>query len=70
MTQPVCLVMGAGAGVGGTVGKRFAKAGYHTVLCRRTDADGLARMVGEIEADGGAANGYLLNATETDFGDL
>ena len=36
--DPVCLVMGAGAGIGGNVGKRFAKGGYHAVLCRRSDA--------------------------------
>ena len=39
--KPVCLVVGAGAGIGGSVGKRFAREGYHTVLCRRTDQDGL-----------------------------
>ena len=64
--KPVCLVIGAGAGIGGTVGKRFAKDGYHAVLCRRTGQDGLDRLVSEIEADGGAASGYLLNAVEPD----
>ncbi len=64
--QPVCLVMGAGAGIGGTVGQRFAREGYHVVLCRRSDEDGLNRMIGEIKAAGGAATGYLLNATEND----
>jgi len=29
---PVCFVLGAGAGIGGTVGGHFAKAGYHAVL--------------------------------------
>lgn len=64
--KPVCLVMGAGAGIGGNVGKRFAREGYHTVLCRRSDADGLRAMVEGIEADGGAASGFLLNAVEPD----
>ena len=32
----VCLVIGAGAGIGGTVAKRFAKEGYHAYLARRT----------------------------------
>jgi len=58
--------MGAGAGIGGTVGQRFAREGYHVVLCRRSDEDGLNRMIGEIKAAGGAATGYLLNATEND----
>ena len=39
--KPVCLVIGAGAGIGGTVGRRFAKEGYHSVLCRRSDEEGL-----------------------------
>jgi len=62
--KPVCLVMGAGAGIGGNVGKRFAKGGYHAVLCRRSDEEGLGKLVGDIEAEGGTASGYLLNATE------
>ena len=64
--KPVCLVMGAGAGIGGTVGKRFAREGYHAVLCRRTDQDGLNRLVASIESDGGTASGFLLNAVEAD----
>ena len=66
MIKPVCLVIGAGAGIGGNVAKRFAKEGYHTVLCRRSDEDGLNKMVAEIEANGGSASGYLLNAVEPD----
>jgi NAD(P)-dependent dehydrogenase (short-subunit alcohol dehydrogenase family) len=64
--QPVCLIMGAGAGIGGTVGKRFAREGYHAVLCRRTDQDGLDGLIGSIESDGGTASGFLLNAVEAD----
>ena len=62
--KPVCLVIGAGAGVGGNVGKRFAKEGYHAVLLRRTDEQGLATLVAEIENEGGSASGFLLNAVE------
>ena len=60
--KPVCLVIGAGAGIGGTVGKRFAREGYHAVLCRRTDEAGLAKLVDEIEGAGGSASGFLMNA--------
>ncbi len=60
--KSVCLVVGAGAGIGGTVGARFAREGYHAVLCRRTDLDGLKRMVDEIQGEGGAATGFLLDA--------
>jgi NAD(P)-dependent dehydrogenase (short-subunit alcohol dehydrogenase family) len=64
--KPVCLVMGAGAGIGGNVGIRFAREGYHAVLCRRSDEDGLRNMVKHIEGEGGSASGYLLNAVEPD----
>jgi len=62
--KPVCLVIGAGAGIGGTVGKKFASEGYHAVLCRRTDEDGLNKLVQDIKADGGEASGFLMNAVE------
>ncbi|NNE40835.1 MAG: SDR family NAD(P)-dependent oxidoreductase [Marinicaulis sp.] len=64
--KKVCLVIGAGAGIGGNVGKKFAKEGYHAALCRRSDKDGLQRLVSKIEADGGSASGHLLNAVEED----
>ena len=64
--KSVCLVIGAGAGIGGSTGKRFAREGYHAVLCRRSDGEGLERLVREIEADGGSATGYLMNAIEAD----
>jgi NAD(P)-dependent dehydrogenase (short-subunit alcohol dehydrogenase family) len=62
--KPVCLVIGAGAGIGGNVAQRFAHEGYHAVLCRRSDEDGLNRMVDAIKRDGGSATGHLLNAIE------
>ena len=64
--KPVCLVIGAGAGIGGTVGKRFAKEGFHAVLCRRSNEEGLNKLVAEIRDDGGDAAGFLLNAVKED----
>ncbi|MFT5580450.1 MAG: NAD(P)-dependent dehydrogenase (short-subunit alcohol dehydrogenase family) [Paraglaciecola psychrophila] len=64
--KPVCLVIGAGAGIGGNVGKRFAREGYHAVLCRRSDQAGLDALVADIEQQGGSATGVLLSATEDD----
>jgi NAD(P)-dependent dehydrogenase (short-subunit alcohol dehydrogenase family) len=60
--KPVCLVIGAGAGIGGNVSKRFAREGYHAVLCRRRDAEGLRTLVASIENEGGSASGFLLDA--------
>lgn len=62
--KPVCLVIGAGAGIGGTTGKKFASEGYHTVFCRRSDSEGLENLVGAVKAAGGDASGRLLNAIE------
>ena len=66
MKKPVCLILGAGAGIGGNVAKRFAREGYHACLARRTDQAGLDKLVVEIEADGGSASGFILNAVEED----
>ena len=62
--KPVCLVFGAGAGIGGTVAAKFASEGYHSHLCRRSDQDGLEKLVGDIEKLGGSASGELVNAIE------
>lgn len=62
--KPVCLVLGAGAGIGGNTALRFASGGYHAVLARRSDEAGLARLVSAIEAAGGSATGTLVNAVE------
>ena len=64
MTQPVCLILGAGAGIGGHVAKRFAREGYHSCLARRSDQAGLDKWVAEIQAEGGSASGFLVNALE------
>ena len=62
--KKVCLVIGAGAGIGGTVGAKFAANGYHAALCRRSDAEGLEKLVSGIQEGGGSASGHMLNAVE------
>ena len=64
--KPVCLVLGAGAGIGGTVAAKFANEGYHAHLCRRTDQEGLDKLIQGIEDSGGSASGSLINAIEED----
>jgi NAD(P)-dependent dehydrogenase (short-subunit alcohol dehydrogenase family) len=64
--KSVCLVIGAGAGIGGNVGKLFAASGYHAVLCRRSDEAGLDKLVNDIEIAGNSASGFLMNAIEED----
>ena len=60
--KPVFLVVGAGAGIGGNAAARFAAGGYHAVLARRSDEEGLQKLVGQIEDAGGSASGTLLDA--------
>ena len=60
----ICLVIGAGAGIGGTVAKRFAKEGYYSYLARRTDEDGLNNLIKEISDSGAKASGSLLNVID------
>ena len=62
--EKTCLVIGAGAGIGGSVGKKFAAKGYHAALCRRSDIDGLNTMVSGLQEAGMSASGHLLNAVE------
>ena len=64
--KKVLLVIGAGAGIGGHVAKRFAREGYHAALCRRSDEDGLNRLVAEVEGSGGSASAHLLNTAQED----
>jgi len=66
MNKPVCLILGAGAGIGGNVAKRFARDGYHACVARRSDKAGLDRLVADIEAEGGSATGFIINAVEVD----
>ena len=44
--KKVCLVIGAGAGIGVNVAKKFASSGYHAVISRRTNQEGLDNAVG------------------------
>lgn len=62
-TTPVALVAGASRGIGATTARAFARSGHRVVLGAR-DADALARVVAEIEGEGGEAV-----AAKTDVGD-
>ena len=64
MTKSVCLILGAGAGIGGHVAKRFAQEGFHACLARRSDRPGLDSLVDDIKRDGGTSTGFILNAAE------
>ncbi len=61
--SPVALVVGAGDFIGAAIAKRFAAGGYTTAVGRRS-ADKLAPLVSEIEAKGGRARAFGLDARE------
>ena len=64
MKKPVALIIGAGAGIGGSVAKRFAAGGFHVCLCRRSNNEALQEAVTSIRMAGGSASGFLLDASK------
>eukprot|EP00510_Aplanochytrium_minuta_P005276 CAMPEP_0184007352 /NCGR_PEP_ID=MMETSP0954-20121128/1274_1 /TAXON_ID=627963 /ORGANISM="Aplanochytrium sp, Strain PBS07" /LENGTH=253 /DNA_ID=CAMNT_0026286149 /DNA_START=186 /DNA_END=944 /DNA_ORIENTATION=+ len=63
--QKVILVIGAGRGIGATVGARFAKEGYTPCLVRRSNEKILNESVEAIKkVTNNDAHGFLMDATE------
>lgn len=62
MTQPVCLSIGAHAGIGGHVTKRVAREGFHAGLASRRASQGVARLFGGVTAARHAVNGFMGSA--------
>lgn len=63
--QKNCLIVGAGDYIGAAIAKRFAAGGFTVCLARRR-GDKNAGLVAEIEAEGGKAHSYSLDAREED----
>lgn len=61
--NPIALVVGAGDYIGAAIAKRFARGGF-TVCLGRRNGDKLAPLVAEIEAEGGTAHGYAMDARD------
>ncbi len=59
----VCLVTGAGQGLGRAVAREMSAEGAHVVLLER-NPDTLSAVKTEIEAMGRAADGYALDVTD------
>lgn len=55
------LVVGAGDATGGAIARRFAREGYIACVTRR-NADKLAPLVAQIEAEGGVAHAFGSDA--------
>lgn len=63
MSAPVALIVGAGDHIGAAIAKRFAQGGF-TVCLGRRNGDKLAPLVAEIEAAGGRAHGFSMDARD------
>ena len=60
---PVCLVVGAGVGVGGAIAKAFAAEGLVVCMTRRArNLDQLEALADEIRAVGGVAHAFGVDA--------
>jgi NAD(P)-dependent dehydrogenase (short-subunit alcohol dehydrogenase family) len=59
--QKVCLIVGAGDATGSAIAKRFVQAGFTVCVARRTP-DASATLVQSIQAAGGRALDYQLDA--------
>jgi NAD(P)-dependent dehydrogenase (short-subunit alcohol dehydrogenase family) len=64
-TNKVCCVIGAGDATGGAIARRFAREGYEICLARRTES-ALAPLVESIQAAGGRAHAFGLDARRED----
>lgn len=63
--RKVCLVVGAGIGVGGSIAKAFAKEGMAVVMTRRPrNLDQLEALAAEIRAEGGEAHAMGVDARD------
>jgi len=61
MPKPVALVIGAGDALGGAIARRFAREGFTAAIVRR-NAEKLTPLVAEIEAAGGTAQPFGVDA--------
>ena len=59
------ILLGAGDAIGGEVSKRFAREGFTACIARRS-AEKLEPLVKEIQADGGKARAFGVDATQED----
>jgi NAD(P)-dependent dehydrogenase (short-subunit alcohol dehydrogenase family) len=61
----VCVVTGAGAGIGQTVARRFAAEGGR-VACVDIDGDAAAETAAQIETEGGVARAYACDVSQSE----
>lgn len=65
MSERIALIVGAGDYIGAAIAKRFAAGGF-TVCLGRRNGDKLAPLIAQIEAEGGTAHGFTMDARDED----
>jgi NAD(P)-dependent dehydrogenase (short-subunit alcohol dehydrogenase family) len=65
MQNKVALVVGAGDALGSAIARRFAREGFITCVVRR-DVDKLQPLVAQIQAEGGKAHAFGVDARKED----
>ena len=66
MKAKVCAVIGAGAGLGQALARRFARGGYTLALLSRSEAGSAAALAAARKADSGAPHRFFTaDATDT-----
>lgn len=60
-SNPVALIVGAGDAIGSAIARRFAREGFSVCAARR-NADRLDGMIADIQAEGGNAQAFALDA--------
>ena len=65
MSERIALIVGAGDYIGAAIARRFAKGGFTVCLARR-NGDKHAPLIQTIEAEGGTALGYTMDARDED----
>jgi NAD(P)-dependent dehydrogenase (short-subunit alcohol dehydrogenase family) len=60
-TPATALVMGAGDSLGAALARRFAREGMHVCIARR-NAEQLAPLLAQIQAEGGIAHAFACDA--------
>ena len=62
MSQPVCLITGAGDGIGAAIARRFTKDGYRVAMLARTE-ERLKRLESEMPG----SKGYVCDISDLDL---
>lgn len=63
MSEPVCLIVGAGDYIGAAIARKFSEGGY-TVCLGRRNGEKSESLVEELNSSGGKAYAYSLDARE------